>query len=161
MPPTWAAPQALTSGLLTDGVIPPLALLPPNGAQRRTGMPLLVIRGAHFHLIALLSQASHMFLVRLGLDARRGRACLQGIRDEFKALVQKCADLRVSCGDQCDIGVLPLFCHAGLLVDREPWSLAIVDLLSSVSGVHKTSSLMIPCLVPILVTKTSRSPRSC
>ena len=58
-------------------------------------MALLVIRGAHFHLIALPSQSSHLFLIRLGLEARRGRTHLEGIRDEFKALIHECADLRV------------------------------------------------------------------
>ena len=63
----------------------------------------------------LLSQASHVLLVSLSLYARWGLAGLEGIGDEDKALVQECADLRVSCGDQCEIGLLLVFCHNDLL----------------------------------------------
>jgi hypothetical protein len=62
-------------------------------------MALLVIGSGHCHLIAFLSQASHVFPIRLDLDARRGRAGLEGIGDEYKALVQEGADLRVSLSD--------------------------------------------------------------
>src|ERR687887_527378 len=117
--------------MIQHGVSCPLALLPPNGAERRTGMALLVIRAAHFHLIARLLQSSHLFLVRLSLDARRDRARLESIGDEFKALVQQCADRRIPLGDQCDIGLLPLSCHDSLLLDRKPWWRALVDLPSS------------------------------
>src|SRR5215510_3977793 len=116
--------------MIQDGVSCPLALLPPNGAERWTGMALLVIRAAHFHLIPRLLQSSHLFLVRLNLDARRDRARFESIGDEFKALVQECADHRVPLGDQCDIGVLPLSCHDSLLLDRKPWWRALVDLPS-------------------------------
>jgi hypothetical protein len=62
-------------------------------------MALLIIPGGHFYLIALLLQSSHVFPVRLGLNARRGRTRLQRIHDKFKALVQEGADLRVSLSD--------------------------------------------------------------
>src|SRR5882724_859817 len=130
-PQPWIHAAFHTPMLLFHAVsasLHPLSLLPPNGAQRRTGMALLVIAGGHFDLIALLLQPSHVFPVRLSFHARRDRARPQHIHDEFKALVQQCADLRVACGHQGDMGVFLLSCHYGLLVDRESWSLAIVDL---------------------------------
>src|SRR5919197_2509803 len=134
--------------MIQDGVSCPLALLPPNGAERRTGMALLVIRAAHFHLIARLLQSSHLFLVRLSLDARRDRARLESIGDEFKALVQECADRRVPLGDQCDIGLLPLSCH-----DTSCWTASRGGARSSIS--HHTliaaPLVAMPCpVVPVL-----------
>src|SRR4029453_16557566 len=123
--------------MITDGVLHARALPPPKGAQRRPWMAMLVIRSAEFHLIALLLQASHVVPVRLGLETRRRRAHLEGIRDKCKPLLQECADLRVACGNQCEIGVLLVSSHDNLLCDSEPWSLAIVDLPSSGSGVYK------------------------
>jgi len=89
-------------------------------------LALLVIRGGDFYLIAFLLQSSHMFPICPGLHARRRRACLEGVCHEFKALVQKCADLWIMCGDQRKIGLFLVFCHTGLLEDGELRSL--VDL---------------------------------
>ena len=50
-------------------------------------MAMLVIRSAEFHLIALLFQALHVIPVRLGLEARRVRTHLEGIRDKCKPLL--------------------------------------------------------------------------
>src|SRR5262245_33831569 len=109
--------------MLTDRVLHALALLPPNGAQRRAGMAVLVICSAEFHLITLLLQAAHVIPVRLGLEARRRRAHLEGIGDKCKSQVQECANLRVVCGNQCEIGVLFVSSHDNLLCGSEPWSL--------------------------------------
>jgi hypothetical protein len=53
------------------GMSHPLSLLPPNGAQRRTGMALLVIPHGHFDLITLLLQSAHVLPVRLHVHAWR------------------------------------------------------------------------------------------
>ena len=73
-----------------------------------------------------LVRVGHTGAVRASscLEARRGRARLQGIRDPHTALVQSCADLRGAGGEQYNLGALPLPCHDGLLADSEPWSLA-------------------------------------
>src|SRR2546427_544670 len=76
-----------------------LGLLPPFGAQGGTGMALLVIRGADCDLIPFLLQSSYVFPIRLGLDARRRRARLEGVCHECKAVVQECADLWIVCSD--------------------------------------------------------------
>ena len=76
---------------------------------------MLVIRGADFDPIPFLPQSSHVLLICPGLNARRRLARLKGVCDEFKAVVEKCADLRVMCGDQRKIGIFPLSCHTGLL----------------------------------------------
>lgn len=156
----------MTMFIYQASVSSPLALLPPHGAQRRPGMAVLVMRGGHFHLIALLSHASRVFLIRLGLDARRDRARLHGIGADFIALLEEGADHRVACGDQgeggvlpCEMGVLPVSCHAGLLVDREPWALATVTLPSSGSEGHEAAWLRSPCPVPIVVTTRADASR--
>jgi hypothetical protein len=99
---------------IADSMAKRLRLLPPNGAQGWTGVALLVICGADFYLIPFLLQSSHVVPIRPRLDAGRRRACLEGVGDEFKALVQKCADLWVVCGYQRKIGLFLVFCHAGL-----------------------------------------------
>jgi hypothetical protein len=86
-------------------------------------MALLVIRGADFYLIAFLLQPSHVFPIRPGLDTRRRRTRLEGVRHEFKALIQECADLWIVCSDQRKISLFLVFCHTGLLEDRELRSL--------------------------------------
>jgi hypothetical protein len=82
-------------------------------------MALLVVRGGHFHLIALLAQSSYVFLIRLSLDARRDRARLEGIRDEYKPVCQEGADLRVSSGNQGKVGILRVSCHLHHLWNSE------------------------------------------
>ena len=78
-------------------------------------MALLVIRGADFYLIPFLLQSSHVFPICPGLHARWRRARLEGIRDKCKALVQKCVNLWIVCGNQREIGLFLVFCYAGLL----------------------------------------------
>src|SRR5262245_19332817 len=111
-----------------------LRLLPPNSAQGWTGIALLVIGGGDFHLIAFLLQSAYVCLIRPGLHACRRRIRLEGVRHEFKALVQQCADLRVLCSDQCEISLFLGFCHMGLLEEtaitrRSPMPVVCMRLL--------------------------------
>jgi hypothetical protein len=60
-------------------------------------MALLVIRGADFDLVPFLPQSSHVLLICPGLNAQRHLAHFKSIYDEFKAVVEECADLGVTC----------------------------------------------------------------
>jgi hypothetical protein len=74
-------------------------------------MALRVIGCGDFHLIAFLLQSAYVLSIRPGLHARRCCACLEGVCDKIKALVQECADLRVLCSDQSERGCFLVFCH--------------------------------------------------